>query len=651
MDVSIRWHDVGGAVHAGLLRRLRFLAMTNGGLMYIPRDLSELGPLAKLLGRDGIARVPDIYSVAEIAALNAAMDGFFERKADEARAYVWPDDMVALGIFGAVLSPGMQDVLFSVMPDPVIYHMLASEIAAGNDRSHVFEDAPGGWHRDEDCLYFEHDPTHVSVTVYLSDVGPGDGVFELAPQLPDRALRRETPVVSMTGRAGLSFVWHRSFHHRAAPNAGARRRRIIKFSIQRNDFFSQHLKAGYFRRTLAEIPQGDLRMDMLLGRFQGRQAPLLAPAKLVAPSRVTPAGVLGPVADGLAPRPAMAREGPGPEGPGRKRVLIVGAGRRGQNSFLPCFACLDHLFEVRGLHARSAERLVPVARQWGVAAVTELAGFDLAEVDLVVVSVPTAQNAAVLKALLPHAGRLKVLIDTPIAQNGAEMDAVAPLLQRFAGVTVAEDHMNFPFHSLARRAAGQGVIGRPRSVSLFNTGYMYHGLAIIRALAGFAPVAGSSDVSLGTHAKVVSFTFADGFSGNMIGPYRRQEKVGGLLLEGSLGIISESALDARFIGGKRRMFLLQPVREGGLLAGYRITGEGYELGVELPYLERMRGMAFPDRSEINLVQNCGLIEVILSVFHEENINRGYGYTNGLYDAIASQWAAGGRHELQRLKFL
>ncbi len=38
----------------------------------------------------------------------------------------------------------------------------------------------------------------------------------------------------------------------------------------------------------------------------------------------------------------------------------------------------------------------------------------------------------------------------------------------------------------------------------------------------------------------------------------------------------------------------------------------------------------------NLVQTCGLTEVILSVFHEENINIGYRYTNGLYDSIASQ---------------
>ena len=59
--------------------------------MYLARAASELGALPSLLGRDGIAIVPNIYSPAEIAALNAAMDPVFAAKTAEARAYVWPD--------------------------------------------------------------------------------------------------------------------------------------------------------------------------------------------------------------------------------------------------------------------------------------------------------------------------------------------------------------------------------------------------------------------------------------------------------------------------------------------------------------------------------------------------------------------------------
>ncbi len=332
----------------------------------------------------------------------------------------------------------------------------------------------------------------------------------------------------------------------------------------------------------------------------------------------------------------------------RKRVLIIGAGRRGQNSYLPTFSCLADLYEICGLHSRTPSRVVPIARKWNVPAIERLSDIDLSTVDLAVISVPTGQNGAVLQALLPYAGNLRVLIDTPIASNRQELSVIRPLLERFRNVTVAEDHMNFPFHALAREAAIQGIIGRPSSLSLFNIGYLYHGLSIIRALTGFAPATSSWNRSLGTHAKVVGYGFADGFSAAMIGPYRRQEKVAGLVLEGSAGIISESRMDANYIGHNRKMYVLEPVRAEGQLTGYKITGQNYKLVRDLPYLSNLRAMDFPDKSEINLVQNCGLIDVILSVFHESNINRGYGYKNGLYDSFASQRADSGYHKLDEL---
>jgi ectoine hydroxylase-related dioxygenase (phytanoyl-CoA dioxygenase family) len=280
--------------------------------MYISRIEADLGDLPRILGEDGIARVPDIYTADEIAAINAVMDPFFQKKSAERRAYVWPDDMMELGIFETILSHSLKNVLFSIMPDPVIYHMLSSEIAGSNTKSHVFGDLPGGWHRDPDCSYFPKDPTHVSIFVYLTDVGPGNGCFELVPRLPHAPLESDSPVVSMMGRRGTSFVWHRSFYHRAAPNTSAQRRRIIKLSIQRNEFPSMHLRQDYFRRTLAEVPRGDARTDVLLGRYQGKQAPLLSPGKVVVPSRVVAQSIVG-VLKGKAVAPdTKTGAGPGP---------------------------------------------------------------------------------------------------------------------------------------------------------------------------------------------------------------------------------------------------------------------------------------------------------------------------------------------------
>lgn len=337
--------------------------------------------------------------------------------------------------------------------------------------------------------------------------------------------------------------------------------------------------------------------------------------------------------------------------PRRKKVLIVGAGRRGQNSLLPSFRSLPDHFEICGLHSRTAEKFVPIARKWEVPAVTHLSNFDLSEIDLVAISVPTKQNAPVLEALLPYAKRLRILIDTPIAWNVEEAARTRPLLEQFAGVTVAEDHMNFPFHSLVREAAVSGIIGRPRSVSLFNIGYLYHGLAIIRSFASFAPVKSAWRKLLGSHAKIVGYEFADGFTGTLIGPYRRQEKVGGILLEGSEGIISEAPMDANYIGHKRKMYVLQPTRSDGLLTGYRISGPGYDVSADLAQLRTMRALDFKDKSEINLIQNCALMDVILSIFHDHNMNRNYSYTQAVYDSLVSQRADSGEKRLDPLELL
>ena len=122
------------------------------------------------------------------------------------------------------------------------------------------------------------DPTHVSIFVYLTDVGPEDGAFEFIPGVPrTKWLHNGTPYCSVQGPKGFSFAWHRNYYHRASPNRGPVRRRLAKLSIQSNEYPSHHLKNPHFSKVIAETPPGDPRMDLLLGRYQGKTAPKLEP--------------------------------------------------------------------------------------------------------------------------------------------------------------------------------------------------------------------------------------------------------------------------------------------------------------------------------------------------------------------------------------
>jgi Phytanoyl-CoA dioxygenase (PhyH) len=270
------------------------------GDMYQMRTDAEKSPLTRRLAEEGILAVPDIYSVADLAAINTAMDPIFRAKSQEQRSYVRPDEMLDAGIFDRVLSRRMKDLILSVVPDPVLYHFHAYEIAGNSTKSHIFSESLAGWHRDPDSEFFPGDPTHLSVFVYMSDVGEEDGPFQFSPHQPDSPLRSDSPVLSMTGPAGMSFLWQRSYYHRAAPNRGPRRRRLIKISVQPNCFPSLHLGNEFFSRVRREVPEGDVETDLLLGRYQGRPAPKLSARRQPDYFSLTPRNAINAPDDVLA---------------------------------------------------------------------------------------------------------------------------------------------------------------------------------------------------------------------------------------------------------------------------------------------------------------------------------------------------------------
>jgi hypothetical protein len=258
------------------------------GSGYAP--VTHVGPIKRSndpLAQYGICRYPDPYTREEIASFNAAMDPLLASRIAERRAYVHVSELQSLGLLDRLFSPAMRNILFSIMPDPVLYHCHVYEIAANDTRSHIFSESLSGWHRDPDSELVAGEVTHVSIFVYLTDVGPEDGAFEFSPNEPTGWLHSSTPRISVTGAAGFTFGWQRSFYHRASPNRGPVRRRLFKISVQRNRFRSRHLANPHFRELLAAVPPGDTAMDVLLGRFQGSEAPAI-PGIVPPPSSVMP---------------------------------------------------------------------------------------------------------------------------------------------------------------------------------------------------------------------------------------------------------------------------------------------------------------------------------------------------------------------------
>src|SRR5215813_10057225 len=202
--------------------------------------------IREILSNAGICALPGLFSEDEIATINKAVDPLLRSRAEERRAYVHPDEIFDLGLMDLIFTDRMKDLLFSIVPDPVLYHCHVYEIAANSRQSHIFSDSLAGWHRDPDSGYTSGNPTHISLFVYLTNVGDDDGAFEFVPDIsPDKWLYNGLPYVAAKGPAGYSFAWHRSYYHRASPNRGPIRRRLLKLSIQPNRFTSVHLENPY----------------------------------------------------------------------------------------------------------------------------------------------------------------------------------------------------------------------------------------------------------------------------------------------------------------------------------------------------------------------------------------------------------------------
>lgn len=328
----------------------------------------------------------------------------------------------------------------------------------------------------------------------------------------------------------------------------------------------------------------------------------------------------------------------------RLRVLIIGAGRRVQNNFLPVLHCLRDHFVVAGIHARTPSNLLPVARRWNLAAVPTLETVDWDSIDVVVLSVTVSQNVAVLRQLMPRAARLRLLIDTPVATTLADLAAAELLLPQFAHVLVTEDYMNFPQFSLAREAMADGLIGKATAATLLNIGYFFHGLALLRSFAGFSPVLRSHAERVGRFASVVDYRLRGGFRACVVGPYRPDSN-GGLLLEGTSGVISEVASDARWGNTEGRPhYMVVRNLEHDQLVGFRIETAAGEVvrTLDLPWLREMRALPFEDKSDLNLCRGCGLLNVFRGLLEPQNLNHAYGFRNALYDSFVSRLADRGR---------
>ncbi len=244
----------------------------------------------------------------------------------------------------------------------------------------------------------------------------------------------------------------------------------------------------------------------------------------------------------------------------RKRIVIVGAGRRVIETALPVVRASSDRYELAGVFARSSRRLDDGTE---VRAVEELRGDRLADGDLVYVVVKKDAVPDVL-GRLARCGpdRLDLLLETPVLLFKHFRHAAA--LRRFRHAWAAEDCVALPWLDVAREVVRVGTIGALRRVILYQSAYRYHALAIVKQLFdGHAPRRGRHR-RLSPHFEQRDLVYPGDRTAWVLEP--RDYPTGRFLLIGERGSLSD---DGQATAGNHR---IEPIDEAGRCVGFRAAG-------------------------------------------------------------------------------
>ena len=486
--------------------------------------MSEPMSLTEELGQHGVVETPPLYDPATLRRLTSVLDDLFAAQDREDRSYVTADELYDLGLFEEIFNPTMVALLEHLIAQPQIYHCKVYETAANQDRPHINASLLDGWHPDADTIpdYTPGSSTHLSIFVYLTEVGPGSGAFEILPRslVPAPAGR---PSIEVRGGPGTTFVWNRSFFHRASPNTSPVRRRILKLSIQPVGLPNDLLDTEEFRNVRAKVGANTLsggssaRRRSALCRHRSRLSRRRCSRRHRGPTAPsTSPGATRRQLDARLParRLAAARaalrwhDRRSTTAPGRVGIPI-------RNSFLPALSLLGDQVVPAGLWSRTTAngrgRGRPLAgallRGPGVG---PRGGGHRRHVHL-----DAGQPRRAGPARPTRAERLELVIDTPVLRI-ADLTSVRLPGPLQAGGGGRGLHETSPQFELARRAVAAGLVGEVTNVELVHSGYKYHGLALIRSFYSFEHPRAAFRSSAGGVTRT-TFHFAKG----RVGRHRR----------------------------------------------------------------------------------------------------------------------------------
>ncbi|MFT6896508.1 MAG: hypothetical protein ACJA13_000910 [Paraglaciecola sp.] len=226
----------------------------------------------KFLAEHGICAVEPPYDIETINKWNQKVNPILATQDISllARRYVTAQQLFETGLLDEIFNNKMRTLIAHLLPDAVLYHCHIFEID-GNQTKPWLRSGNGlqGWHRDEMCLpYYEAGkPNSISIFIYMTDVGPVSGPFEIANYPPQKLWNQIAgrPCYKMVGEKSYTFIFNRTYIHRASVNFAPIQRRVLKLSLQPPELPNQRIGLPEFVNVLEAIRGKDIFLEHLFG--------------------------------------------------------------------------------------------------------------------------------------------------------------------------------------------------------------------------------------------------------------------------------------------------------------------------------------------------------------------------------------------------
>jgi len=187
--------------------------------------------------KNGVIEFDNIFDSNQIDKWNRVLEAHYAGSDDKVSLDLTDLGKEGLDILKEFFNDKIKYITNQLIKDPIVFYAGSNEIPSNATISHVNHNEIGGWHTDtgENLQYLDlRKPYWITFFVYLTDVGENDGPFEITNVTRKKDINNSTKSFSMTGKKGKCFLWGNPFYHRAAPNLGSTRRRILKIQVQHN---------------------------------------------------------------------------------------------------------------------------------------------------------------------------------------------------------------------------------------------------------------------------------------------------------------------------------------------------------------------------------------------------------------------------------